>query len=92
LPSPTLKQSVLRYRHTVSGTEVEKCVDNEQDLWKSNSNFVKDVPIMCAHFITIVITVFEKNIGGIAFVPPAVFMWAVCFSQPIPVISSYSVN
>jgi hypothetical protein len=46
-------------------------------LWKNNLNFAKEVPMMYANCIMIVIIVSEKNNSGITFVRPLVFNYAV---------------
>jgi hypothetical protein len=45
----------------------KKCVYNEGDLVKSNLNFVKNVPMIYANFIIIVISFCEKT-GGFTFI------------------------
>jgi hypothetical protein len=40
---------------------VEKGLKMKESLWKSNLNFVKDVPVMCVNFIIIVVIVSEKK-------------------------------
>jgi hypothetical protein len=45
-----------------SHAEVKKCVCIMKDtLCKKNLNFIKDVHMMCANFIVIIITVSEKK-------------------------------
>jgi hypothetical protein len=42
----------------------KKCADNDGDFVENNLNFVKDVPMIYATFIIIIIRVYEKK-GGI---------------------------
>jgi hypothetical protein len=44
----------------------------KQTLWKSNRNFVKDVPFKKVNLI--VITISEEKKGGITFVPTFVLI------------------
>jgi len=44
----------------------------KETLWKSNINFVKDVPMIYVNLILIISIVPEKKIGGLAFLPPIV--------------------
>jgi hypothetical protein len=44
----------------------------KETFWKNPLNFVKVTPTICASFITIVIIVYGKKIGGITYVLPFV--------------------
>jgi len=48
------------------------CVKNEGEVAENYLNFLKDVPMIYGNFIILVITVSEKKIGGVTFVPPLV--------------------
>jgi len=48
----------------------------KEKLRKNNLNLLKDVPMIYRNFIRLVITVSDKKIGGVTFVPPLV-MWRV---------------
>ena len=51
----------------------KNCVGNEKALWKSNRNFVNDVPMIYVNVIVVVILICEgEKIGGFTFVPPLV--------------------
>lgn len=41
----------------------------KEALWESNINFVKDVPVIYANYIIIVVVVSEEKIGDLTFVP-----------------------
>jgi len=61
-----------------SHAEVEKvCLYNERYFVKNYLNFVKDVRLICANFIVIIITVCETKMQAIAFVLPLACSWNV---------------
>jgi len=53
----------------------------KQNLWQSNLNFVKDVPIVHVSIVTIVLMVSEKKVSGFTFVPLVVLRPTVKTNQ-----------
>jgi len=66
--SLTLQQIVLGDRHTASRPKLENGFIMKETLWENNMNFVKDIPMIYANFIIIVIVVSEEKIGFLTFV------------------------
>lgn len=68
----TLQQRGLRYRHTACHAKVLKRALKMETLWKYSLSFVKDVPVIHAGLITIVVTVLGRNLE------PLLSNWPSC--------------
>lgn len=54
--------------YSVSHRGGKSVLTMKETLWKNNLNFVKDVPMIYLNFITILVAVFERKIGGFTLV------------------------
>jgi hypothetical protein len=62
-------KSFRRPAYSVSSKGRKSVFIMKEALWESNINFVKDVPVIYANYIIIVVVVSEEKIGDLTFVP-----------------------